>query len=383
MVNFVMYNPVKLHFGAGVADKTGKVTSGYGKRVLLVYGKGSVKYNGAYDKVVSSLTDEGLEIFEYSGIKSNPLIEDVDKAALVGKQNKIDVIVALGGGSVIDSAKIIALAMHYGGASWDIIEGKYKPTQATPIIAVLTLAATGTEMNHVAVVQSVCKQRKAGYGNSLIFPRHSFLDPSFTLSVPKNYTAYGIVDLIAHSLEAWFGEGDASLTDRFIISIIKDAMKHGPSLMDDLQNYDLRAKIMFSATCALNGMTNWGKKTGDWGVHDIGHCLSLAYDIPHGASLSIIYPAWLKLHQDRLHDRINELGTALFGTSVVDDAIYKLEYLFKVLECPVRLKDINLNVSAQPEIREKLLNLMIRNKVNGSVHKLTPDDYSKLLDLMA
>ena len=382
MENFVMYNPVKLHFGKGVIDKIGKVTSGYGKRVLLVYGKGSVKKNGSYDQVIGQLQEAGMEITEFDGIKPNPIIEDVDTAASLGKEKQIDVIVAVGGGSVIDSAKIIAIAMNYDGPAWDFIEGKAKPTLATPLIAVLTLAATGTEMNPTAVVQSNCALKKSGYSTPLIYPRHSFLDPTFTMSVPLNYTAYGILDLIAHALEAWFGKGETSLTDRFIISIIKDAMQHGPELLEDLENYDLRANIMFAATCALNGMTHWGKKSGDWGVHLIGHCLSVAYDVPHGASLSIVYPAWLKLQKDRIPNRISELGTALFGISEVDDVIYKIEYLFKILQTPIRLKAINLDVST-PEIREKLHSVMLKNKVNGAVHKLTEEDYPKLLDLMA
>jgi len=382
MENFVMYNPVKLHFGKGVTDKIGDITAEYGKRILLVYGKGSVKKNGSYDQVTEQLKNAGLEIIEFDGIKSNPVIEDVDAAAKLGKENNIDVIVALGGGSVIDSAKVISIAIKYNGPAWDFIEGKAKPVDAIPLIAVLTLAATGTEMNATAVVQSNCLQKKAGYNTPQMFPKHSFLDPTFTQSVPRDYTAYGILDLIAHALENWFGQGESSLTDRFIVSIIKDAMKHGPNLLEDLNNYDLRARIMFAATCALNGMTGWGKKSGDWGVHVISHCLSVAYDVPHGASLSIVYPAWLKLHKNRIPERINELGTALFGTNDVDDSIYKLEYLFKVLECPIYLKEIDLDIKKNG-IYEKLLDVMQKNKVNGQVYKLTVEDYPKLLELMA
>jgi len=381
MENFVMYNPVKLHFGDGVTDKSGKVTSEYGKKVLLVTGRGSAKASGAYDQVMARLKKAGLEVTEFSGIKPNPIIEDVDKAAAKAKEIKADVIVAVGGGSVIDSAKIIALAAKYDGPAWDIMTGKHKPGEALPIIAVLTLAATGTEMNAVAVVQNNCLQAKLGYGNKLIYPKHSFLDPSFTLSVPKNYTAYGIADLTAHALEAWFGFGEASLSDRFIVSIIKEAMKYGPMLLNDLQNYDLRAKIMFAATCALNGMTLYGKKTGDWGVHETGHCLSVIYDIPHGATLTIAYPAWLKLQSERIPKRIQELGTALFETNTIEDTIYKLEYFFKSLECPVRLKDVGIDDNL-PNAKEKLKKAMVKNKVNGVVHKLDEEDYDKLLELM-
>ncbi len=382
MENFVMYNPVKLHFGDGVTDKIGEVTATYGKRALLIMGKGSVKASGVYDQVMTRLLGSGLEVYEYTGIKSNPVIEDVDKAVAMGKEKGIEVVVALGGGSVIDSAKIISLALKYEGPAWDIVTSKHKPTESIPLIAVLTLAATGTEMNPVAVVQDTCKQQKIGYAHPLAFPKHSFLDPSFTFSVPRNYTAYGVVDLIAHALEVWFGEGDASLSDRFIVSIIKEAMKYGPDLLDDLHNYDLRARIMYAATCALNGMTTYGKKSGDWGVHGIGHCLSVVHDVPHGASLSIVYPAWIKLHKDRIPERIQELGTALFEANTIEDTIYKLEYFFKVMESPHRLSDVAIDAK-DPKVREKLKKTMILNKVTGTPHKLTEADYDKLLNLMA
>ncbi len=382
MENFVMYNPVKLHFGEGVTDKIGTITSEYGKKALLVLGKGSAKSSGAYDQVFSMLKKAGMEIFEYSGIKSNPVIEDVNKAAQLGKDNNINVIVALGGGSVIDSSKIISLAMKYDGPAWDIVTGKHNPTDATPLIAVLTLAATGTEMNPVAVIQDTCQQKKIGYGNKLMYPQHSFLDPTFTLSVPRNYTAYGVVDLIAHSLELWFGEGDASLSDRIIVSIIKEAMKHGPDLLENLEDYDLRARIMYAATLALNGLTGFGKKSGDWGVHEVGHCLSVVHDVPHGASLSIVYPAWLKLMKSRIPERIQELGTSLFEANNVDDTIYKLEYLFKVLGSPLKLSEIDIDLS-DAAVKEKLLKVMILNKASGQAQKLSEDDYVKLLDLMA
>lgn len=381
MENFVMYNPVKLHFGDGVTDQIGKIAARYGQKVLLVMGKGSAKASGAYEMVNARLQSAGLQIWEYNGIKSNPVIEDVDSAAALGREHKVDLVIGLGGGSVIDSAKIIALAIKYDGPAWDIMEGKHKPKEALPLLAILTLAATGTEMNPYAVLQHNCQQKKIGYGSKLIYPQHSFLDPSFTLSVPKDYTAYGIADLIAHSLEAWFGEGDTSLSDRFILAIIKEATKYGPALLNNLNSYDLRARVMYAATCALNGMTAYGKKNMDWGVHAIGHCLSVVHDVPHGASLTIAYPAWLKLHRNRIPERIQELGTALLGTNTIEDTIYKLEYFFKTMGCPVRLKDAGILLDDHTK-REKLKTVMIKNKVSGLVHKLEEKDYDKLLKLM-
>ena len=193
-------------------------------------------------------------------------------------------MVAVGGGSVIDSAKIIALCLKEECDIWEVMTGRYSPLSALPLIAVLTLAATGTEMNGTAVLQNHKTREKIGYKNELIYPVHSFLDPTYTLTVPASQTAYGIVDLVAHCLEAWFGEGEASLSDRFVLAIIREAMEYGPLLMKDPGNFELRAKIMWAATTALNNTTMHGKKSGDWGVHRMGHVLSFLYDTPHAAS---------------------------------------------------------------------------------------------------
>jgi alcohol dehydrogenase YqhD (iron-dependent ADH family) len=285
MENFIANNPTTIHFGKDVVSELGKVAKETGKKALLMYGKGSVLQNGSYDQTKKQLLQNHIEIVEYNGIKPNPVVENVIEAANFGIRHKVDFIVAVGGGSVIDSAKITAIAIADRVDPWLIMKYSHKAQNALPLIAVLTLAATGTEMNPVAVLQNHKTGEKLGYGNPLIYPRHSFLDPEFTTSVPATYTAYGIVDLIAHSLESFFGKGEATLSDRFVEAIIKEAFENGPKLMENLSDYDLRAKIMWAATNALNGLTSYGRTSGDWGVHGLGHILSLLYDTPHGASL--------------------------------------------------------------------------------------------------
>ncbi len=315
---------------------------------------------------------------EYSGIKPNPVIEDVDAAAKLGRTFKPDLIVAVGGGSVIDSAKIISITTPVDHSGWLFMNGKTKPKVAVPLIGVLTLAATGTEMNQFAVVQNNETKEKPGFGNKLIYPRHSFLDPSYTITVPKDQTANGIADLTAHALENYFGEGDASLSDRFVYAIIHEAMEFGPQLMENLSSYDLRARIMYAATSALNGLTQYGRVTGDWGVHDIGHVLSILFDTPHGATLSVVYPAWLKQMKHRIPDRITELGKNLFGTHDPDTTIAEMERYFRQFRLPVRLKDIQVG----HEKREEIISLMNRNKVNGSHLKISPSDVEDIVDHM-
>jgi alcohol dehydrogenase YqhD (iron-dependent ADH family) len=377
MHNFISYNPTTIHFGRDVINELGKTVSQFGNKVLLVYGKNSIKNNGIYDSVMKQLKSVNAEVCEYSGIKPNPVFEDVDAAAELGRKNNADVVLAVGGGSVIDSSKIISITIPVKNSSWDFYSGKLKPTKAIPLITVLTLAATGSEANRVAVLQNNTTGQKQGFGNNLMYPRHSFLDPQYTYSVSRDYTAYGIADLMAHAFEAYFGKGDATLSDRFIISIIKEAIEFGPKLLDNLNDYELRAKIMYAATTALNGFTIYGKVSGEWGVHSIGHTLSVLYDIPHGASLTIAYPAWLKLIKSRT-DKVEKLGFEMFGTKNADDFIIKLEDFFRKILCPVRLKEVGISGDKKNEIFEGL----IINNAGGNHFPLTKDDYLKLIDLM-
>lgn len=378
MENFIIENPTALHFGKGVTDKLGATIKKYGQKVLLVYGGGSIKKNGIYEKVLTQLHESGVEIVEYSGIKPNPLVEDVNTAAELGRKENVDVILAVGGGSVIDSAKIIALTIPCDDTAWRIMIKLAKPKTALPIISVLTLAATGTEMNPYAVLQNVNTHKKIGFGHNLIYPRHSFLDPEFTYSVPKDYTAYGISDLIAHALENYFGNGEATLADRFVYAVIKEAVVYGPALLDDLNNYELRAKIMYAATNALNGLTMYGRVSGDWGVHDLGHILSLLYDSPHGATLSVVYPAWLKHHKNKIGDRISEFGKAVFNTDTAYETISALESFFQLIDCPVRMQQLKIG----EDKRDEIVSMMVKNKVNGAFHKLTDKNIPALVDLM-
>ncbi|MEA2107001.1 MAG: iron-containing alcohol dehydrogenase [Bacteroidota bacterium] len=378
MENFTAYNPTKLHFGKNVVEQLGETAQEYGKKVLLMYGKGSIKKNGIYDQVIKQLKSFNAEVIEYSGIKSNPLVDDVNEAAQLGKLNNIDLIVAVGGGSVIDSAKITALSIANNTDPWAIMKFKIKPKTTIPLIAVLTLAATGSEMNGAAVLQNQKTDEKIGFVSSLNYPKHSFLDPTYTFSVPNDYTAFGIVDLIAHSLEGFFGEGDATLTDRFVEAIIKEAMEYGPKVLSEPENYEYRAKIMWAATNALNGLTNHGRKSGDWGVHDIGHNLSFLFDTPHGATLSIAFPAWLKLQKERIPERIAKLGEHLYGTSSVDKTIENLENFFQSLGSPIKLSDIGIG----KDKKETIIQQMIKTETNGMVHKLNDDDRKKIVELM-
>ncbi len=371
MENFTAYNPTKLHFGNGIIKDLGEAAAALGKKALLVYGKGSVMRNGSYADTVAQLKNNHIGIIEYNGIKPNPVVDSVDEAAALGIRENIDMVVAVGGGSVIDSAKIIAVSIAEKAKGWDIMTGKQKPATSVPLIAVLTLAATGTEMNPTAVLQNHETDQKIGFRNPVMFPVHSFLDPGYTKSVPANHTAYGIVDLVAHSLEAWFGQGDAPLSDSFVIAIINEALEVGPLLMKNLENYEYRARIMWAATNALNDVTMHGRISGDWGVHALGHILSYLYDTPHGATLSIFYPAWMRQLAQKNPDRIIKLGKALFDTTTAEETISAFENFFRELGSPVKASEAGIGKEKEEEI------LSLLNKHNASGVHIRLNDYDR------
>ncbi|OFX22233.1 MAG: hypothetical protein A2033_07075 [Bacteroidetes bacterium GWA2_31_9] len=377
MENFTIYNPVKLVFGKNVIDSLPNAIKEFGDNVLIMSGKNSIMENGIYEKVTDLLKKSNISYSLYSGIKSNPVVDDVVKAIAQAKFENSKVIMAIGGGSVIDSAKVVSICINENLNPWDVMTGKVKPSSSVPLISVLTLSATGSEMNQYAVLQNDETKQKIGYGSPLMFPKYSFLDPQFTFSVSREYTAFGITDIIAHALEAFFAKGDSVLSDNFIASIIKETMANAQKVLLEPHNYEYRANIMLASTCALNGITAYGKaSSGDWGVHDIGHTLSVMYDIPHGASLSIAYPAWLKLMADRIPERISTLGKLIFDTSDINSTIEQFEMFFKSIISPVRLSHLGITN------REAIIKLMEKNKVCGFNLKLTSDDYVGLVDLM-
>jgi alcohol dehydrogenase YqhD (iron-dependent ADH family) len=378
MENFTVYNPTSVHFGKDVIQKLGETVKEYGQKVLLIYGKGSVIKYGYYEQVTDQLKKANIDFVEYAGIKPNPEVRDADAAVSLGADENAEVVVALGGGSVIDTAKAVAVSIPERLNVWDVVTGKRTPSKALPLITILTLAATGTEMNHFSVLQNSETNEKLGFGNSMMYPAHSFLDPQYTITVSPDYTSYGVSDIIAHAFENYFGYGNSPLADRFAASVVKEAMDYGKLILESPDNYDFRANILLQSTYALNGTTNIGKTGGDWGVHDIGHTLSMLYDTPHGASLSVAYPAWLKLFKDRIPDRISKLGSLVFDETDIDRFINKLIEFYKAINCPVSMNDLGINSDKKDEI----LKLFKDNKVSGSVHKITDEDYDVLLSYM-
>ncbi|WP_040224566.1 iron-containing alcohol dehydrogenase [Bhargavaea cecembensis] len=315
MKPFTFQNPVKLIFGKGQIGKLKKELQPYGNKVLLVYGGGSIKRNGVYDDVMQVLGEAGMEVHELPGVEPNPRVTTAAKGAEICREKGIDVLLAVGGGSVIDCTKLIASAAKYDGDPWDLVTGKASAKEALPFGTVLTIAATGSEMNAGSVITNDETQEKYGWGGPLNFPKFSILDPSYTVSVPENQTVYGIVDMMSHIFEQYFNNADNTpVQDEMCEGVLRAVLRTAPDLMKDPGNVDLRETIMYAGTIALNKFLEMGYQ-GDWGSHDIEHAVSAIYDIPHAGGLAILFPEWMKFNVEKgtKPERFAQLAVNVFG----------------------------------------------------------------------
>ena len=292
MNNYDYCVPTDIRFGRGQIECLGKEIGKYGKKVLMVYGGGSIKKTGLYDKVYEVLKD--YEIYELAGIEPNPKLSSVKKGADICKENGIDAVLAVGGGSSIDASKHIACSAFYGGDPWDLVLDKTKVEKALPIFTVLTICATGSEMNPGAVISNEQTREKLEINHPLLYPTLSVCDPTYLFTLPKKQTAAGTADIVSHILEQYFQPNDgAYITDRLSEAALKTCFKYGPIALDDPQNYEARSNLMWTSSIALNHLLTFGKG-GAWSVHPIEHELSAFYDITHGVGLAILTPAWMR-----------------------------------------------------------------------------------------
>lgn len=363
MKNFTYYNPTKLIFGKGQLEQLKTELPKYGTRVLLVYGGGSIKRNGLYDQVVSLLKELDVTLFEVSGVEPNPRISTVRKGVDICKSEGIEIILAVGGGSVIDCTKAIAAGAKYDGDAWDLVTKKAFAAEALPFGTVLTLAATGSEMNSGSVITNWETKEKYGWGSPATFPRFSILDPVNTFTVPKDQTVYGIVDMMSHVFEHYFHlEENTLLQDRMCESLLLTVMETAPKLINDLENYDHRATILYNGTMALNGMLSMGYQ-GDWATHNIEHAVSAVYDIPHGGGLAILFPNWMKHNLQVKPERFKQLAVRVFGVDPTGktaeeaglEGIEKLRQFWNSIGAPSRLSDYDIDDSQLEVMADKAM----------------------------
>ncbi len=355
-MNFEYLNPTRLVFGAGSLARLGEFARPYGTRALLVTGGGSVKHSGTFDRALKSLTEAGVSIFECEGVEPNPRITSVRRGARIARENRCELVIALGGGSVMDAAKVMAAAVLYDGDPWDmILHGQpepYRPVQALPLITVPTLAATGSEMNCGAVITNEETQEKSFVQAECLYPRVALLDPELTRTVPRDQTAYGVCDLITHVTESYFnGSGCTPIQDRIAEGVILTAMEYGPKAIEDGNDLNARAQVQWAATVALNGWVQSGSGSVGYPVHMIEHTVSAYHDITHAAGLAIINPAWMRFAVKNNTPRFVQFAERLFGLSGTGPedlecaltGIDRFEAFLKSIGCPTCFSDLGID----------------------------------------
>ena len=313
MENFEFYSPTRIIFGRGTEEKVGELTKEYGTKVLLHYGGGSIKKYGLYDKVVKSLQDAGVDFIELGGVQPNPRLGLVKEGIKICRENDIDFILAVGGGSVIDSAKAISLGVPYEGDVWDFFMGKALPEKNLPVGVVLTIPAAGSESSNSVVITKEEGLLKRSCNNDINRPVFAIMNPELTFTLPPYQTASGVVDMMAHIMERYFThQTDVDLTDGLCESMLKTIMKNALIVMEEPDNYDARAELMWAGTLAHNGLVGTGR-IGDWASHAIEHELSAMYDVAHGAGLAVVFPAWMKYVYKHNVNRFAQFAVNVFN----------------------------------------------------------------------
>jgi alcohol dehydrogenase YqhD (iron-dependent ADH family) len=361
MGNFNYSIPTKVFFGKGQIKELGSNIKKYGSKVLIVYGGGSIKRNGIYDKIVGILKDRDIDFCELSGVEPNPRITTVEKGIKLCRDNEIDFILAVGGGSSIDCAKVIAAGYYYEGKPWNIVINPRKIEKVLPIASILTLAATGSEMDIFAVISNLETNEKIGTSHPDMAPKFSILDPEYTFSVPANQTAAGTADIMSHTFESYFTNTKESfIQNRMAEAILKTCIEYGIKAVKDPENYEARANLMWASSLAINGLIAYGKPR-NWAAHPMEHELSAIYDITHGVGLAILTPYWMKYVLDEnTVDNFVEYGVNVWGIdknedklTIANKAIDKTKEYFVSLGLPTTLKEVGIGEDRLEEMAKK------------------------------
>lgn len=356
MKAFTYYNPVRIEFGAGKEKNIGKYISEYGiTNVLVVYGSERIVKDGLFDTVTQSLTENGISLEALGGVQSNPLLSKVYEGINRAKAKGVEAILAVGGGSVLDSSKAIAAGATYEGDVWDFFTYKAVPDKALKIFDIMTLAATGSEMNNYAVVTKDETKEKFSLAGAATFPTVSVINPELQATVTPKYLAYSAADIFAHSLDMYLS---ATYLPEFIAghveNILKTVIRTTEILLKDAGNYEARAEFAWAATQALNFTTFCGVENNRFDTHFLEHTLSAEYNIAHGAGLSIIMPAWMKWQKSFLPERFERFATKMFGVKGADAGIEALKSWYIKIGAPVTLKEGNIPEADIPILVEKL-----------------------------
>ena len=364
MEPFMYYNPTKLLFGKGHLQRLPKEIKTFGQKVLLVYGGGSIKRIGLYDEILKLLNEAKIEVVELPGVEPNPRVSTVRKGAQICKEENVDFILAVGGGSVIDCAKAISVGAKTDVDVWDIICRKVRATDGLPYGSIVTVAGTGAEMSLISVITNWETNDKRAWVSSFARAKFTIVDPTYMKTVPREQTVYGIVDTMSHILEHYFHRAEnTQIQDEFLESVLRNIIEVTPKLLDNLTSYEYRETIAFASTIALSDQLNMGF-IGDWGTHHIDHALSALYDIPHGGGMAILFPNWMRHVLDEENVArfkrlaINVLRVNPEGKSdlvIAEQGIDKLQSIWQSWGAPSKLSDYEIPEESLPLIAKKTL----------------------------
>lgn len=349
MENFMYSVPTSIYFGKGQVQHVGEIVRTYGKHVLLVYGGGSIKRNGIYDEVVQIFKENEITYCELSGVEPNPRITTVRKGVALCREHNVDVVVPIGGGSTIDCAKVIAAAVSYENDAWDIVLDARNINSVLPIVSILTLSATGSEMDTFAVISDIDSKDKIGTGHEDMRPKASILDPTYTYSVSKYQTAAGTADIMSHIFECYFSNQQGYMQDRMAEGLLKTCIEFGIKAIQEPTNYEARANLMWASSWAINNFIKLGKSVV-WSVHPMEHQLSAYYDITHGVGLAILTPHWMEyVLSDATVLKFREYGINVWGIhankdsfEIAREAIANTKKYFISMGIPTTLREVGI-----------------------------------------
>ncbi len=350
--DFSYYNPTKIEFGREKEKEIGRYIKEAGiTKILFVYGMGSIKKSGLYDETIISLNKHGIKYEELDKVVSNPLLSRVNDGIKLARETEVQAILGVGGGSVADTIKAIAVGVKYDGDVWDFFSNKAVIKEALPVFTVMTLAATASEMNGNSVITHDETKEKFSIGSVLVNPVLSVINPELMASVSKDYLAYSAVDAIAHVIEVYFtATYHSDFNSRLVESIIKSMMRTTEILLKNPNDYNARGEFAWIATQALNGLTPSGTEGGSFPNHMIEHALSALYNVPHGAGLSVVIPAWMKWYKEKNIAQFQRFSKEVFGLKTADEGIYALEAWFEKIDSPVTLKGLKIPKTDIPDI---------------------------------
>lgn len=353
MYPFSFHNPTRIEFGGDKEQFMGAYMREYGaKRALIVYGSERMKQSGLFARVANGLREQGIEFIECGGIKSNPVLSKVREAVQMAKDFKADSVLSIGGGSCLDSAKAIAAGACYSGDVWDFFKGTPIP-QALMIFDVITLAATGSEMNWGAVITNEETRQKDSIHDRLLFPKVSVINPQLQATVSREYLVYSAADIIAHSIEAYFtAENRPQIIDGLVENNIKSVIQTTEKLLADPDDLDARGEFAWAATLALNGLTHLGIGKYQFPNHMLEHSMSAICDVPHGAGLSVLMPAWMHWYQAHNPQRFIRFAREVFALDSAEQGIQALRAWFDKIGTPTRLSQLNITDAQLEEIIE-------------------------------